>query len=230
MDIDLVNQTVAMMNPQEQVVAEQIAQPLIREVAKTSEENEIDYFTDQLATRDGGTWEGFETKGYVPKDSEKSGVTVGVGFDVGQMSKDQIKKLGLPKDLTDKLIPYTGLKGNKARKILSGNPLDLSLDEAALASRIVVKKTVGDLKGLMNKAGTSDNWDNMTETEKFVAIAAQHQYGDTNLVKQFGKGEFDKARNNLKSWTDKTKGLGDKISAKYRRTAPLIEKERGLSR
>ena len=34
MDIDLVNQTVAMMNPQEQVVAEQIAQPLVREATK----------------------------------------------------------------------------------------------------------------------------------------------------------------------------------------------------
>jgi len=37
MDIDLVNQTVAMMNPQEQVVTEQIAQPLVREAAKPPE-------------------------------------------------------------------------------------------------------------------------------------------------------------------------------------------------
>ena len=41
MDIDLVNQTVAMMNPQEQVVAEQIAQPLIREATKPTKKSEV---------------------------------------------------------------------------------------------------------------------------------------------------------------------------------------------
>ncbi len=49
MDIDLVNQTVAMMNPQEQVVAEQIAQPLIREASKLSDEEFIGYLRGNIA-------------------------------------------------------------------------------------------------------------------------------------------------------------------------------------
>ena len=53
MDIDLVNQTVAMMNPQEQVVTEQIAQPLIREASKLSDEEFIQQIKPRLRAHEG---------------------------------------------------------------------------------------------------------------------------------------------------------------------------------
>jgi len=189
-----------------------------------SNKNEVDKFVDLLSNKDGGKWEGSEKKLYVPKDSEKSGATGATGFDVGQINEAGLKKLGFPKELNDKLKPYLGLKGDAARKALAKKPLTLTDVEVKTINRSVVSKTIEAAKGRMADVSA---WDDMTETEKFATIAAQHQYGSgTQLPVQYGNRDWDAARNNLNTWSDKTKGLGNSISAKYKGLVAEIDKER----
>ena len=60
--------------------------------------------------------------GYVPTDSsgnviDNSGVTIGVGFDLGQHNDYDLKKMGFSKDLRTKLKDFLGKKGSEAKKI-----------------------------------------------------------------------------------------------------------------
>ncbi len=189
-----------------------------------SNENEVDKFVDLLSNKDGGKWEGSEKKLYVPKDSKQSGATGATGFDIGQINEAGLKKLGFPKELNDKLKPYLGLKGDAAREALAEKPLTLTDSEVKTINRSVVAKTIKDAKGRM---ADETAWDEMTETEKFATIAAQHQYGSgTQLPVQYGNRDWDAARTNLNTWTDKTKGLGGSIAAKYKGLVAEIDQER----
>ena len=63
--------------------------------------------------------------GKVPSDTEgnvigKSGVTIGVGFDLGQHNKYDLKKMGFSKGMINKLSPYLGKKGQAAIDANSG--------------------------------------------------------------------------------------------------------------
>lgn len=73
--------------------------------------------------------EGFLCTGYVPKNSEASGVTVGAGFDLGQRGISNLQQIGLTPALQAKLQPYLGIKGFKARNFLLAHPLTLNADE-----------------------------------------------------------------------------------------------------
>ena len=63
--------------------------------------------------------------GKVPTDKEgnaigKSGVTIGVGFDLGQHNEHDLKKMGFSEGMRNKLKPYLRLKGQAAIDANSG--------------------------------------------------------------------------------------------------------------
>ncbi len=185
---------------------------------------EVKTFQNLLATKDDGKWEGSTNDLYVPASSEKSGATVGTGFDIGQLDESGLKKLNFPDTLHDKLLPYVEKKGAAARTFLKSNALTLSDEEVSVIDKKVVSKTIDQVKSRMSDPTA---WDEMTETEKFAAIAAQHQYGSkTTLPVQFGNRDWEGARENLRTWSDKTKGVGKNIAAKYKGLVPDIDKER----
>ena len=50
------------------------------------------------------------TIGYVPKtDNDKSGVTIGSGFDLGSKTEETLSRLNLSPDIINELKPYLGL-------------------------------------------------------------------------------------------------------------------------
>jgi len=62
--------------------------------------------------------------GYVPSDKnnvpiDNSGVTIGVGFDLGMHNDWELKQMGFSKKIRKKLAPYLGKKGKDAQKIAS---------------------------------------------------------------------------------------------------------------
>ncbi|MEA3064796.1 MAG: hypothetical protein QOJ27_1242, partial [Sphingomonadales bacterium] len=69
--------------------------------------------------------EGFRTTGYVPKvgrstvPDANSGVTIGTGFDLGQKSLAELRRMGMPQALITRLTPYLGLKGAVAQAALT---------------------------------------------------------------------------------------------------------------
>jgi len=92
---------------------------------------------------------GFEGRstpqGYVPS-GDKSGVTIGVGFDLGQHNEKDLKAIGFNDKLIETLKPYLGKQGDDARKIASNlivsgkDYIDvIELPVKAKADRIVEK-------------------------------------------------------------------------------------------
>ena len=74
---------------------------------------------------------GRTTIGYVPAAAvSKSGVTIATGFDLGQRSQMDLKRLGLPANLIEKLKPYLGAKKEDAKKLLDATPLTITSTEA----------------------------------------------------------------------------------------------------
>ena len=62
--------------------------------------------------------EGFKPRTYIPKKDGKaignSGLTFGVGIDIGQMNTKEFLNMGLPKEFQESLLPYVGKKGAEA--------------------------------------------------------------------------------------------------------------------
>lgn len=67
----------------------------------------------------------------------RSGVTVGIGCDLGGRSKDDLLRLGLPAALVGKLMPYLGKRRREAQQALAAQPLRLSQEEAAMLSAAI---------------------------------------------------------------------------------------------
>ncbi len=56
---------------------------------------------------------------------DNSGVTIGLGVDLGQRNIGDLNRLGLHPNLINRLAPYLGLRGDAARSFLVQNPLTL---------------------------------------------------------------------------------------------------------
>ncbi|CAF0930506.1 unnamed protein product [Brachionus calyciflorus] len=69
--------------------------------------------------------EGFYTTGYLP--SPYSGVTIGIGINLGFQSKTNLISKAVPQSIIDKLDKYLGLKQKTQLDSLGLNPSDLVL-------------------------------------------------------------------------------------------------------
>ena len=83
--------------------------------------------------------EGNVSEGYVPKGRSNSGVTVGIGFDVGQHNPTDLEKMGLNTNLIAKLTPYLKKKGQAARDVLETVPLKLTEPEMEEVNRLALR-------------------------------------------------------------------------------------------
>lgn len=93
-----------------------------------------------IAAREGALY----TTGYHPGTAyPKSGVTIATGFDVGQRSADELWSLGLPTDLTQKLVPYAELKGADAAAVAGG--LHISIAEALIIDTVTHTRALAKL-------------------------------------------------------------------------------------
>ena len=56
-------------------------------------------------------------RGNVPlTQRDRSGLTIGLGFDLGRQGLKELQNYGFSKNLIEKLTPYLGLRGQDARK------------------------------------------------------------------------------------------------------------------
>lgn len=88
--------------------------------------------------------EGNEAQGYVPKKTgeDLSGVSIGIGFDIGQHSVRDLERMGFNSDIISKFTPYLKKQGDEARAILKQEPLELSVDELAEVNRITLRSKI----------------------------------------------------------------------------------------
>ena len=76
-----------------------------------------------------------------PKVHPNAGVTIGAGVDLGQNSADELRKMGVPQSLIERLDPFLGRRGQDAVDALALNDnrsLRLKLDEASQLNRAVM--------------------------------------------------------------------------------------------
>ncbi len=130
-----------------------------------------------------GEWEGNRLSGYVPRNKDgtvlgASGVTIGMGVDLGEMGRSMLDGLDIPQPLKDMLGPYLGHKGHAAEGALSA-PLTIAPDDADRLNAAVQAATV-DLVRQRYDAAVGPNgakFDELPESAQTVIVSVAFQWG-----------------------------------------------------
>lgn len=177
----------------------------------------IDY--EFISQREGGQ----QTQGYVPAvGTSQSGVTVGTGVDIGQMSVTDIENLDISQALKTKLEPYAGFTGQNAVAYLANNPLTVTPDEANALDQSVMKGIVDSVARSYDDA-SSERFSDLPSEAKTVIADLATQYG-SNLAKRTPHiwGDVTQGR-----WEDAVKELrnfGDNYPGRRNAEADLLQK------
>ena len=168
-------------------------------------------------------------KGYAPKPApggtDHSGVTLAAGYDLGQHTVADLRRLNLPEDLITRLSPYVGLKGQAARDALAKQPLSVSRAEADQIDH-------GAFNSYFNAAGNA--FDDEAGEGAFAKLPWQAQtvigdlwynQGDLRVKapqfwKQVTTGDWQGAYQNMQDYTHKDSRLADRA-----RTNSLLVKD-----
>ena len=111
-----------------------------------------------------------------------SGVTIATGFDIGQRSVAEILRLPLSQSLKVKLVPYAGLKLQRAVAALRQQPLTITRAEANEIDRFLKRSETDRLKRAYNSAvgGSSGpkKFEQLPTEAQTVIASAAFQHGD----------------------------------------------------
>lgn len=122
-----------------------------------------------------GLLEGHRLVGYVPDpEGSDSGVTVGTGVDLGQLSQAELSALSPALQVV--LKPYVGLRGAAAAAMLKARPLGLSGASVDELDRVVEGADIAPLRDRFQKdAGKSFN--SLPDAVQTVIASVTFQYG-----------------------------------------------------
>ena len=135
--------------------------------------------------------EGTVLKGYVPlPKTTKSGVTIGRGFDLGQMLPREFNSLPITPALKAKLRPYVGLKKFQAVAFLKSHPLTINVFELEELNQISSNKILIPLVKAYDKASKIP----------FDQLPSQAQTALFSFAYQYGVGFMHKGGQQKKLW------------------------------
>ena len=165
--------------------------------------------------------EGYSEKFYNPGKS-KSGATIGNGVDLGQFSKRDLRRAGVPKYMIEKItkLGVLGLRGEASVKqieeIQAPEYEKLSKGEVALLSNLVTQSIA---ESIARKIG-ADEWNSKPPGGRAVAISLKEIYGnawyDHKSFKQFQKNDWNGLKENMQNYGDTTPDLADGINSRHR--------------
>jgi hypothetical protein len=131
-----------------------------------------------------GEFEGNTLTGYVPRDRNgnvlgASGVTIGMGVDLGALDERVLEALDLSVSLEEKLRPYLGLKRDAAVDKLKAMPLKLSADEVEPLNAAVQVAQVTALQRAYDVAIGPDGmrFGELPEPAQTVIASVKFQWG-----------------------------------------------------
>lgn len=170
--------------------------------------------------------EGFSTSGYVPKDASKrpdskSGVTIGVGVDLGGKTKDSMINDGVAKSFVTILEPYLGLKGQSAQDKLNKSPLKLTEAQAMDLSKNYINRFSTGVASKY-KTATGKNFSTLPLGTRTAIVSVSYQYGQNLAV---ATPEFWKQVTSSR-WADAVKNLNnfkDNFPTRRQSEANLIQ-------
>jgi LysM repeat protein len=167
--------------------------------------------------------EGFRLDGYVPDpQSSRSGVTVGTGVDIGQMSVPEIGALDIPQELKQKLAPYAGLIGQNAVNFLNSHPLHLTQDEANALDRVVKQNTIGGVAHRFNIEATGTSFVDLPPAAQTVVTDLAYQYG-VNFSQRMPAIWSDVTAERWDSMVQKLRNFGDRYPTRRNAEADLLQ-------
>lgn len=172
--------------------------------------------------------------GYVPQAGGKvlgrSGVTIATGFDIGQMNEKQLSALGLPKELEDKLRPYTGLTKQESVDYLLNNPLSINRGEAMQIDLAVKTQHLRSTIDSWNASDPYVSFGELTQAQQTVIFSRTFHQGmgmpRTAVAQDFYKaalkGHWTDAESALRSYNVSQKWYQNRVEAE----ANLLRTER----
>lgn len=177
---------------------------------------------DFISAREGGS----QLEGYLPMEGEnvvgKSGMTIATGFDVGQMSEEELMRSSLSDDIKATLQPYVGKKGKDALFVANefGTP-NITKDQSQMIDAYSHKRTLDSLKVNYNKTSGKD-FDDLSSEQQTVIASVGFQYGSNlksatpGFWKQVTTDDWEGAHSNLRDF-------GDDYSSRRNLEADLIK-------
>jgi GH24 family phage-related lysozyme (muramidase) len=175
-----------------------------------------------------GSQEGFRLDAYVPNPGfSRSGVTVGMGVDIGQRSVADIQALDIPEALKQKLIPYAGLIGQDAINFLANYPLYVTEDEAYALDQAVAQDIFGEVATLYDAATTGDSFLELPPEARTAIADVAYQYGP-HLAQQLPNFWSDVTQGRWEEATQALRELGDRYPARRNAEANLLEQAMGI--
>ena len=150
-------------------------------------------------------------KGYIPELPDgtvrgQSGLTIATGWDVGQMSLEELQASGLPPEIINKVRPFVGLKKEEAQAKYKelGAPM-LEEGESDIIDEFTHNRTVSQLSQNYNKA-TGKSFKDLTPGQQTAMASVGFQFGTDlenatpNFWKQTTTGDWEGAIKNLLDW------------------------------
>ena len=146
--------------------------------------------------------EGNEAQGYVPKKTGKdlSGVSVGLGFDIGQHDVKDLERMGFNSALISKFTPYLNKIGDDARATLRIEPLELTTDELAEVNQIALRSKIESFDSFFPE------YKDVNDIDRAVLISADW-IGGMRPTKKYPKGRYIKFKNKYEETLDMDKAL-----------------------
>ena len=171
-------------------------------------------------------------KGYVPKNTEgvidSSGVTIATGWDVGQMSREELSRSGLSKSIINKMIDFAGKQGQDSLDALDKFGIPIIEDkEAVEIDKYTHSRTLSSISKKYER-DSGKSFDSLSKAQQTVLASVAFQYGSNlksktkNFWRQVVSGDWDAAIKNLENF-------GDKYSTRRNREADLLKEEQSVS-
>jgi hypothetical protein len=156
-----------------------------------------------------------------------SGVTVGMGVDIGQRSVADIQALNIPEELKQKLIPYAGLKGQNAINFLANHPLYLSEDEAYALDQVVAQDIFGRVAALYDASTAAGAFLELPPEARTVIADVAYQYGP-NLAQRLPTFWSEVTQGLWDEVTHTLRNFGDRYPARRNAEADLLDQAMGI--
>jgi hypothetical protein len=168
--------------------------------------------------------EGFRLGGYVPDpEFSRSGVTIGTGVDIGQLSVADIEAFDIPRELKQKLKPYAGLIRQDAVYFLNNHPLHLTEDEAYTLDRVKTQDIIDGVTNRYNAAASGKLFTELPPEAQTVMADIAFQYR-SKLEHRMPNFWSDVTEGRWKSVVQKLRNFGDRYPTRRSAEADLLER------
>lgn len=169
---------------------------------------------DFISNKEGGS----QSTGYVPEGSERSGVTIGTGFDLGQQTEETIKNFGFKdQNILNIIRPYLGLQGASAKEVAP--QLKISDEQKQDVDSTVKSYYENNIINQYNSKKRNYTFDELDPAVQTAIASVGYQYGDLRRTPKF----LDAALNNdVEGMVNELRNFNDKFSSRRNAEADYI--------